>query len=260
MHGNYSPQIGGTVLERFVVSAPRSGLNWVRFCVEKFCGLNTPGKNTLVEQDAPPENAFIRSHNPFRYKYKYWKRGQIAWTYIPPRSTVGGRTVLIIRDPLEAFVRMADGNMKKFRPYIAVIKFYSKVQPQDRAVFYYEDITKDPEAMFNLISFLNFDVRDDRDPLTLEFLKNGWEEASAESRKDYNKVHAEAGGAHTINNPTNFDFHKSKLSDDQRNWIWRALKRRLTVDEFALLERYFPEGGVSAPSGLQQITDYFRRT
>ena len=36
----------------FVVSAPRSGLNWLRFCMEHYLGVKTPGKDVLITADA----------------------------------------------------------------------------------------------------------------------------------------------------------------------------------------------------------------
>ena len=50
-------------MQRYVISAQRSGLNWTRFCVEHFYGLRTPGKTVLIDRASQPEVVFQRSHD-----------------------------------------------------------------------------------------------------------------------------------------------------------------------------------------------------
>jgi hypothetical protein len=50
-------------MQRFVVSAPRSGLNWVRFSVEHFYGNRTRGHRLIYDKSERPDAAFVRSHD-----------------------------------------------------------------------------------------------------------------------------------------------------------------------------------------------------
>ena len=75
-----------------VLSYPRSGMNWLRHCVERMSGRNTPGPNLgLVESE---EYAFCRLHNI--------RRGQRKAS---PRGASWNRVCLILRDYRESYVR-----------------------------------------------------------------------------------------------------------------------------------------------------------
>ena len=75
-----------------VLSYPRSGMNWLRHCVERMSGLRTPGPDLgLVDSET---YAFCRIHNILRGQHKASPRGS-SWE----------KVCLILRDYRENYVR-----------------------------------------------------------------------------------------------------------------------------------------------------------
>ncbi len=79
----------------YVVSAPRSGLNWLRFCMEHYMGVKTPGKDVLVKADSGLEPVFRRTHNA--RKGARPERGTPLLAVTKPEDKV----LILLRDPLE---------------------------------------------------------------------------------------------------------------------------------------------------------------
>ncbi len=67
-------------MERYVVSAQRSGLNWLRFCIESFYGRRTPGQTSVIPAAEQPEAAFVRSHDALNLTSRSRKKSGGAWT------------------------------------------------------------------------------------------------------------------------------------------------------------------------------------
>lgn len=225
---------------RYILSAPRSGLNWVRYCVEYYCKLETPGRHKLIEQDTPPKIAFTRTHDPYRYRLRslFGLKYRIAWTPVTRKQTLDAKVVLLIRNPIELFVRMAGKDYAKMKPLFNCIEFFDKLDHSNKAVFYYEDFTDRAESMFELIKFLDFDLTHLEDEISLDFLQKTWLETAQLSRADYNIEHKAGGGAMTKGDPKNFKFHSASLEKQEIDLIWGKIERDLSSSQYALLSRY----------------------
>ena len=226
------------VTERYVVSAPRSGLNWLRYCVERFYGLPTPGKDALIAKPAQASLAFIRSHDPLgRTK---GKTGSVAWSPIDPAAVAGARVLLIVRDPLEIFVRMARGKLRLFRIYADNLRFFVLADTPSKLCVHYEDIVGDPRAMWQALAFLDLAPAPGVRPPDMATLAGEWDEASRASRALYDVNQKRGGGSVTGGTPADFGFHQRRLSRWQKLTVWNWIDRNLGPDEKALIERYRP--------------------
>ena len=203
-------------MRRIVVSAPRSGRNWLKFWVEATGG-----------------TGFVASHDPLKIRPRRWWRewrASPAWQAIDPAATGGDRVVLILRDPAEVLVRACGGNLRKFLSYDSCLRFYSQACGPRLAV-HYEDLVADPAAMHRVLTFLEVP----RLP-ALAQIADDWAEAGRISRERYGARHS--SGALTRLNPLDFTFHQRALTDSGRAALWRHLDDTLAPDETALIARY----------------------
>lgn len=244
------------MMRKFVVSAPRSGMNWLRFCVEDLTGIKTPGLDLLIAGEGGGEVAFRRSHDALS-----WSRSRKPigpWETIDPMDTAGDKVLLLLRDPLEIFVRMAHGSFRRFRCYPANIRFFAAAVSADKRLCYYEDQVADPAVMFGNLEFLDIAPAAGRSRPDLATVKARWAEMGRASRGLYSRNQSRSGGAQTAANPRDFSFHQRKLTEAQKRRVWRFLELRLTPSEMALLARYRPAGGVPAVSLLERLIDPLR--
>jgi hypothetical protein len=227
-------------MKRIIVSAPRSGLNWVRFCVEKFYGRRTPGKEQLISKEDDPSSAFVRSHDALGYT-RVVRRGSGAWRHINPNETgADTKCVLILRDPLETFVRASRKSLWRFRAYVGNISFHSRCHGE-KYVAHYDQLITNPSAMLDLLDFMAIEPAEGLEHPDPGIIERTWDEAAAESRSRYDVNQSGSGGAITKDNPTDFKFHQRSLSDFERRMIWDFLRRRLSPDEMTLIRRYEPD-------------------
>ncbi|MCA0041869.1 hypothetical protein [Celeribacter litoreus] len=239
--------------KRFVISAPRSGLNWVRFCTEYFYGQRTAGKTSLISESEDVGEAFIRSHDPLSWTRKR-KEGQ--WQAIDPKEAEGGRVALVLRDPLETFVRMSKKRLHRFGCYAGNIRFYSLAAASEKNVFYYDELVSSPDVMMRLFTLLDMEPVEGKESPTLESLRAQWDEAGAKSRAMYDTKQAVGGGSKTKDAPFDFKFHQRSLTDAQVMKVWRYLKRTLSPEEFALLAHFDPPTDIPKSTLWQRLTDW----
>lgn len=233
---------GERSMERFVVSAPRSGLNWFRFWIEDGYGLRTAEHGAVVGKPVHGAPCFRRSHDPLRMKpTRFWRAGRNrpAWEVIDPAETAGGKVVLILRHPLEICVRAARGSLRRFRVYESCIRFWSEAAGE-KYVAYYEDLTARPEAMAELLAFFDLTPAPGHEAPDLEAIRAGWVSAAARSRANYNARHSQ--GAKTAARPLDFLFHQRRLSARAAGKVWQHLESVLRPEELALLARYRAPG------------------
>lgn len=179
-------------MERIVISAPRSGLNWVRFCTEYFYGRRTPGKTSLISIEDDLDAAFRRSHDPLSWTRR---RTEGGWQAIDPKDASGARVALILRDPLETFVRMSKKRLHRFGCYAGNIRFYTLSDTENKAVFYYQDLVSRPETMCALFDFLQLQPAEGHVAPTLAEVQSRWNAAASKSRNMYDDKQAVGGGS-----------------------------------------------------------------
>lgn len=192
----------------------------------------------IFSNNEPCENRYIRSHDPTGAS----GRKSQAFFPIDP-ADADGTVMLILRDPLETFVRDSKRRYKAFALYPENIRFLSASRAEHKAVFYYEDIVRDPASMLRALEFLGVETAPGVEKPTLERLAAEWETAAKESRAEYDVRQARDGGAHTKERPYDFAFHQRRLWDWEKRRVWNYLERRLTAGEFGLLSRYHPDPG-----------------
>jgi hypothetical protein len=227
-------------MERFVVSCPRSGLNWLRFCIEYFYGQRTPGRPLILPPSGQEACVFRRSHDPLGYT-RAARHGVRSWSRFDPARRAGDKSLLILRDPASIFQRAFRKQPARFRAYVSNLR-YLTLAAGDKRVAYYEDIVADPAAMWAVLDFLDLPVAPGREAPSADLVARDWAAAGAASRNAYDRNQAAAGGATTRETPTDFRYHARRLTPAEQAFVWDGLARDLTGDEMALLVRYKPDG------------------
>lgn len=236
----------------YVVSAPRSGLNWLRFCVEHYFGVKTPGHDILVKGDKSHPPAFIRAHNA--RKGPNTRKG----TSLGEITKAEDKVLLLLRDPLETFVRSADRRFRRFNNFVEIIRYFSSAPANAKLAAYYEDYTVNPAAMAKIFTFLDIAPSHGHSVPSVDKLKEDWTTLGTKSRETYDKQQAHGKGAMTKENPTDFSFHQRQLTEDEKQQVWRFLQRKLTPDQLKLLARYQPPQGVRKAGFATSIRDSFQ--
>lgn len=237
---------------KYVISAPRSGLNWLRFCVESHCGQRTPGKTVLLNANTHPDAAFVRSHDP-KGSLLADKAGSLAWSPIEPREAHDAIIALILRDPLELFVRMAGKQFSRFALFGRNLTFFSEAVSTKKQVFYYEEITSDPAAMWSLMRHLELVPQAGADENAFSAFKAHWADRRQKSWDLYDRNQSRGGGAQTKDANDVYRHHQSQLSLRQKQMVWAWLDEKLNDDERALLTNYRPTGPVGSPGTLARL-------
>lgn len=236
----------------FVVSAPRSGLNWLRFLMEHYLGVKTPGKDVLIKADTGLEPVFRRAHNARKGAKPDKSKPLLDQT--KPEDKV----LILLRDPLETFVRAADRSFKEYRGFIENIRYFSDCAATQKRAAYYEDMTAKPAAMLQTLEFLGVAPLPGRSLPSVEQLAADWTSLGDMSRGSYSVRQAHGGGAMTRERPTDFTFHQQRLSETEKQQVWRHLRRQLNDEQMALLARYMPEGGIRRAGPVTLLGDLFR--
>lgn len=234
-------------MERYVISTQRSGLNWLRYCIEALYGRRTPGATSLLTEDEAPDVVITRSHDPLNYTGRA-KRKVSAWTRIDPSETQGGKVLLILRHPLETFVRTADRDWSAFVNYVGNIVFFDAAASCSKKVVHYEDIVREPSAMWAVLDWLAIEPAPGLERPTLRSLEAQWDELGRRSRENYDSKASRGGGAQTKQNPTDFMFHQRRLDEEEKRRVWVFLQLKLNARQLALLARYQPETGLPRPT------------
>lgn len=241
-------------MTNYIVSTQRSGLNWVRFSIEYHIGQRTPGKTLLISKHEQPETAFERSHDPMRVFDVRSIRKRLRDTLIPsyrrdaavrrqkPRidpSSLGpeDNLVLLVRNPMESFVRFAHKRYSLFEIYLANLRFFTRATAGTKRAFHYEDYVRDPETMYKIMDTLGLIPAGSE--LNPETLADRWEETANQSRELYHRNQRHGGGPKTKKQPYNFSYHQSKLRPAERSKLFDYIQRSLTAEEFGIIAHYF---------------------
>lgn len=221
----------------FVMSTPRSGLNWLRTCIETFSGRATPGlqlihKKPLIDLFPP----FIRSHDPSGFEGRPDGR---AYRRIGARDTRRAKFAFLIRDPRELYGREVQRIDAAAPPdlFFANVAFYVAMPTRDKAHFYYEEFVKEPAAMAEILTFLGVATPEGA-RVTTSMLEDRWDEMGALGRSLYDKNQAKAGGATTKADPYNFAQHQTHLTEDHLRRLYQTADRMLDDQGRATIGRY----------------------
>ncbi len=238
-------------MSRIVVSFRRSGLNWLRFCVEYKFGIRTHGKKLLISAKDQKEAAFIRDHDPAatsqlrrgKMENAHWLKRigmRVAFARLKNTKTIAREDdilVLLIRDYREVFVRSSQKNYTHFGGYLSNLRYFTDAPCKKKAVFYYEDYVSDPAKMLEVLKFLEISALSGKQVSDKEFI-DAWGEMGEKSRALYSKNQGHRGGAMTKETPLDFDFHKRGLSDDELEELKRVTLETINSEEREILKRY----------------------
>jgi hypothetical protein len=157
-----------------LLSFPKSGSNWVRYCVEHFSGRRTPGKarrNVLVSEgptvfdrmhfvDKRDRNRFMRARasqglEDYDHADKTGLHGWLStWRKDRRvRQVTGRRLLLLLRSHYESFGRNRLLAPEDMSGYLGNIRVFEAC-PRDKLLIYYHDLVSDLAAMGRILDFL----------------------------------------------------------------------------------------------------------
>jgi hypothetical protein len=144
-----------------IVSYPRSGLNWLRYCIEASTGRRTPGRTKLVQNGEP---IIYRTHHVL-------KNDDIdsCWCqfYNEEGFPLHDKVALLLRDYRESFLRVSkareiklsvamiqNGKVFNFRNYFENIRAFHEF-PKEKILIRYEDLITDKSLIKKIMEFFN---------------------------------------------------------------------------------------------------------
>jgi hypothetical protein len=176
-----------------VISSQRSGLNFVRVCIESLTGQRTPGKTLLIENHPSRLPVFKRTHDAANISEK---EGAV-WKAIDAQNSQDQKILLLLRNPFELFARelKTTGGAKAIwtlEIYISNLNHFCSLKNCNKNYFYYEDFTIDPKKMTDLIQFMDIDSSDG-ECISHEIVEREWNRMQ-EIGRDLYDVNQKRGG------------------------------------------------------------------
>jgi hypothetical protein len=227
-------------MKPIVISSQRSGLNFLRVCIESLTGRSTPGKTLLVEKSPQSPTVFVRTHDAANISGKeegWWKKVESDFAR-------GRKIVLLIRNPFEIFARELKLNGKdaawlKLEIYASNLNHFCALGDCKKRHFHYEDFTVDPKHMTDLIRFMDIRTKDSRqvEPETAE---NEWATLQETGRNLYDQNQKRAGGSMSRNAEDKTRFHQTILSEGEKEAVIRFLDEKTSPEGKTILARYVP--------------------
>ena len=214
-----------------LLSYPRSGNTWLRYCAEFLTGHPTKGHVNKLDNDIKELN-FRNNENPILIKTHYPKQA----------ITNPNGLLMIVRDYKEVLIRHAgkqrnENNNVKFLEsqtngstsidYMKGLEIYDSYAG-DKLMIYYEDLLEDTEnTLMKVIDFLKCEKKDK----LKEFIEN-IEEHKKKSIEMYDKRETSVTFGKTLNH------HSSRIKEgDKVNWD-NNLKTRFPELYEKYLKRY----------------------
>jgi hypothetical protein len=227
-------------MKPIVISSQRSGLNFLRVCIESLTGRRTPGKPLLVEKSAESPTVFLRTHDAANISGK----SDGAWMTVDPATARGRRIVLLIRNPYEIFARELkiaeqDAAWLKLEIYTSNLNHFCTLADCTKRHFHYEDFTVDPGHMTDLIRFLHIHAADGRQ-VEPETTRSQWDSLQETGRNLYDVNQKGAGGSMSRNAEDKTKFHQSILTEEEMRAVTRFLEEKASPDGKTILARYVP--------------------
>lgn len=202
------------------VSAPRSGLNWLRFLTERYLELKTPGKKVLRARGENEHFAFMRSHDVLglRKDPRPTPPSSSQWLLQEEFSPFANRVILLVRDPYSTFIRGYKRDFGLFRAHIGNLTFFAESN-LPKVAFSYRDMIQSPVTAREALLFVAQGHEKPPSVPSVSELEDDWSELNRESREIYDKNNSRAGGAVTKDSPLDFGFWERKLEVEEKNTI-----------------------------------------
>ncbi|MEO7100943.1 MAG: hypothetical protein ABI162_16420 [Luteolibacter sp.] len=227
-------------MKPIVISSQRSGLNFLRVCIESLTGQRTPGKALLVEESPEKPTVFIRTHDAANFSGK----GEGAWKEVDPDLARGRKIVILIRNPYEIFgreLKKADQAAAWFQLelYASNLNRFCSLEDCTKSYFYYEDFSVGAMHMTDLIHFMDITASDGR-PVDLETVEKEWIKLQETGRDLYDVNQKRAGGSMSRNAEDKLSFHQAILSEKDKALVVEFLEAKVSESGKAILARYVP--------------------
>jgi len=157
-----------------LISFPKSGSNWVRYCVEHFSGRRTPGKarRDLLVSDGPTvfdRMHFVDKRHRNRFMHARARQGLEHYNHAEKsglhgmlstwrkerriRQVAKRRLVLLLRSHYESFARNRLTAPEEMTGYLGNIQAFEACR-RDKLLVYYHDLVSDLAAMGRILDFL----------------------------------------------------------------------------------------------------------
>lgn len=198
-----------------IISFPRSGLNWTRYCIELFSGKRTPG-GTKIHRTG--EYAVYRTHDVGCTR----EISSMFCPYFHPQTkeVLHNKVLMIIRNYKECFHRhhpfimnkpigkydVFFNNLKAFDEFPADTE-YDRVGGKKKLLVYYEDLVKDFGEMEKILKLFQIDY---------DLSNFDLEEHRQKSLNIYDAHHKQSGGASTKDDVTDTTWHSRQQPEEQR--------------------------------------------
>lgn len=231
-----------------LASFPKSGSNWVRYCIEYFSGKGTPGSRRFLlhpnEELIIGRTHFLDKKDRMLFTY-YTKRGEG-----PPLKPASLRVLydvkkvlrrewhvharqilLLLRDPCELYVRVGAKDPLALRGYFSNILIFDRAR-RPKLVKHYSDVVSDFEHIRDILDFLDIDNR-------------GRSFDVEEHRARSLQLYKQAGdGPASAGDLLNFRYHSDSLDLGTRREIARLGRDVLGCERFRrYLSHYMIDGG-----------------
>lgn len=157
-----------------LVSYPKSGSNWVRYCIEHFSGKRTPGsKRQLLVESGPAiidrthfldkrhRKSFVQARQDPNRGLDFERRKvgvQRLYSDVKKELRVRNivsnrRVILLVRSPYESFSRTRLRQLDGMDGYLSNIMIFDKCR-QEKLLIYYDKLIKNFDEMKKILEFL----------------------------------------------------------------------------------------------------------
>lgn len=216
-------------------SFPKSGSNWVRYCIEHFSGRPTPGseRSLLVAEGEPiiDRTHFLDKRDRAAFTNHKLRRRAAAATPRPPvwplrfladwrkerrldRLTRDRRVILLLRNPFELYVRVRATAPRAMAGYASNIAVFDRCR-REKLLVYYEDMVRDIGEIGRILAFIGT-------PADLESF-----DVEAHRRRSLELYARGPDRPQTADDPLDFTRHSRSLAPETRAELRDFLLRQL---------------------------------
>lgn len=206
--------------ETILVSAERSGCNLVRHCVEVMAGQRTPGKVHLI--DSGPL-LFHRTHRALWDEAPMRTRARVMDASGQPLYR---NLILLLRDPVETFVRAYGSRMEGLSLYCDNIAVFHDF-PGSKLLVPYDDLVASDATMARIFDFLGIGA----------FFRPAAMTAAREDSVTWYNTN-QSTGSQTGGRPDLLRFHQSSLTPAEISGVWDYIGTRLGSAQMSYLSRW----------------------
>jgi len=193
----------------FILSEPRSGINWLRWCLISLTKkpiyghtfIDKPERKALFGQLDETKDPFVRTHSVEALRKTDPTRNRLILIYRNYKEN----TIRRCRDRAAQYKKMLDEG-KLFDRQAEKLRLYDEWPEENRYLVYYEDLMENPrETLEGALDFLN-----ESDERLGDFLEN-LDQHKADCLAAYEYVTKKCGLGGPISKGKSVDYHSKKI-------------------------------------------------